>query len=319
LTSKLYSEWLDKYREAQQIRDKPRRERKMFKLVEWLENDYKLLGSTAVEDNLQTDVPETIKDLNKANIKVWMLTGDKEETAVNIGYSAGLLSNHVEKLFISGSRKAEVFQQLNDCKTRQVQLKANREKFSLVVSGDALDHIAHHYGEAFINLAKECVSLVCARMSPKQKTVLVQLVQKYDSEKVVLTVGDGANDMGMLNTANVGVAICGVEGRQAVSASDYAIGQFKFLKPLILWHGRENYRRNSYLVNYTLYKNFVFVLPLLIYGIWNRFSSQAYYEIYLLEVFNLIFTAAPIVFYAVLDQEHSKQDLLNYPCLYAPG
>ena len=138
-------------------------------------------------------------------------------------------------------------------------------------------------------------------MSPKQKTVLVHLVQKYDSDKVVLTVGDGANDMGMLNSANVGVAICGVEGRQAVSASDYAIGQFKFLKTLILWHGRENYRRNSYLVNYTLYKNIVFVLPLFIYGFWSRFSSQAYYEIYLLQVFNLIFTAAPIVLYAVLD------------------
>ena len=81
----------------------------MLKLIEWIESDYKLLGSTAVEDNLQTDVPQTIKDLNKANIKVWMLTGDKEETAVNIGYSAGLLSNEVEKLFISGSKKAEVF------------------------------------------------------------------------------------------------------------------------------------------------------------------------------------------------------------------
>ena len=73
------------------------------------------------------------------------------------------------------------------------------------------------------------------------------------------------------------------------------------------------------MVNYTLYKNFVFVLPLFIYGAWNRFSSQAYYEIYLLEVFNLIFTAAPIVFYAVLDQEHTKEDLLKYPCLYTPG
>jgi P-type E1-E2 ATPase len=94
-----------------------------------------------------------------------------------------------------------------------VQLKASNLKCSLVVSGDALDHISHHYGANFIKLAQGCVSLVCARMSPKQKTVLVELVQKYDSDKVVLTVGDGANDIGMLTTANVGVAICGVEGR----------------------------------------------------------------------------------------------------------
>lgn len=106
-----------------------------------------------------------------------MLTGDKEETAVNIGYSAGLLSNDVEKLFIVASKKAEVYQQLTECKSRQVQLKANDSSCSLVLSGDAIDHISHYYGEMFIELARQCDSLVCARMSPKHKTTLVELLQ----------------------------------------------------------------------------------------------------------------------------------------------
>lgn len=103
------------------------------------------------------------------------------------------------------------------------------------------------------------VVLAC-RVSPKQKGDIVDLVKHRHPGKNTLAIGDGANDVSMIMQAHVGVGIAGLEGMQAARASDFAIGQFKFLKPLLFVHGREAYRRNADLVCYAFYKNIMYVI-----------------------------------------------------------
>ena len=143
-------------------------------------------------------------------------------------------------------------------------------------------------------------------MSPKQKADIVRLVIEKNPKAITLAIGDGANDVNMINAAHIGVGISGVEGQQAVSASDYAIGQFKYLKNLLFVHGRESYRKNSYLVCYTFYKNVLFVMPQFWFGFYSAFSGQVFYEKWIYQIFNITFTAFPPIIFAIFDQEHSK-------------
>jgi phospholipid-transporting ATPase len=156
-------------------------------------------------------------------------------------------------------------------------------------------------------------------MSPKQKADIVRLVIEKNPKAITLAIGDGANDVNMINAAHIGVGISGVEGQQAVSASDYAIGQFKYLKNLLFVHGRESYRKNSYLVCYTFYKNVLFVMPQFWYGFYSAFSGQVFYEKWIYQVFNITFTAFPPIIFAIFDQEHSKSTLMQLPKLYKIG
>lgn len=123
---------------------------------------------------------------------------------------------------------------------------------------------------------------------------------KY-KEARTLAIGDGANDVNMITSAHVGVGISGLEGQQAARSADYAIGQFKFLKNLLFAHGRECYRRNSYLVIYIFYKNILFVVPQFWFGFLSVFSGQPLYEQWIYQLYNIIFTSIPIMWYAIFD------------------
>jgi len=115
--------------------------------------------------------------------------------------------------------------------------------------------------------------VIACRVSPKQKGVIVALVKGRFPEKTTLAIGDGANDVAMIMGADIGVGIAGKEGMQAARASDFAIGQFKLLKPLLFVHGRECYRRNSDLVCFTFYKNMLYIITQFWFGIWSLFSG----------------------------------------------
>lgn len=171
----------------------------------------------------------------------------------------------------------------------------------------------------FLKLACSSSVLIACRMSPKQKADVVRLVQKYHPKVITLAIGDGANDVNMITAAHIGVGISGVEGQQAVSASDYAIGQFKFLKNLLFVHGRESYRKNSYLVCYTFYKNVLFVFPQFWYGFYSAFSGQVFYEKWIYQIFNIIFTAYPVMIFALFDYQFNKTKLMAEPKHYKIG
>jgi phospholipid-transporting ATPase len=156
-------------------------------------------------------------------------------------------------------------------------------------------------------------------MSPKQKSELVKIVKSRQPETITLAIGDGANDVNMISTANIGVGILGKEGLQAAKVSDYAIANFCFLRRLLFVHGRECYRKNSFLVIYTYYKNIIIIGPQIAFGYYCIFSSQSIYEPRLYESYNILFTALPLIWFAISDKEYTNKKLEKEPHHYIRG
>ena len=234
------------------------REDKLEAVSDAIERELNLLGGTAIEDRLQDGVPETIALLGDAGIKLWVLTGDKVETAINIGFSCNLLSNDMDLIVFKSkedtieSAEMELDKHLAkfNMTGSDAELAAARKNHeppgpgnAIVIDGDALTLVLDEtVRQKFLLLCKQCKSVLCCRVSPSQKASVVSMV-KTGFDVMTLSIGDGANDVAMIQEADIGVGIAGEEGRQAVMSSDYAIGQFRFLQRLVLVHGRWSYRR----------------------------------------------------------------------------
>lgn len=245
------------------------REDKLETVSDAIERDLTLIGGTAIEDRLQDGVPDTIALLGDAGIKLWVLTGDKVETAINIGFSCNLLNNEMDLILLkieegnAEAAEAELDKHLNSfgITGSDEELKAARENHeppgpthAIVIDGDALKEVlTDKLRQKFLLLCKQCKSVLCCRVSPSQKAAVVQMV-KDGLDVMTLSIGDGANDVAMIQKADVGVGIAGEEGRQAVMSSDYAIGQFRFLQRLVLVHGRWSYRRLAETIANFFYK-----------------------------------------------------------------
>ncbi|KAI4350690.1 hypothetical protein L6164_005120 [Bauhinia variegata] len=310
-----------------------------------IERDLILLGATAVEDRLQKGVPECISKLALAGIKIWVLTGDKMETAVNIGYACSLLRQDMKQIVINldssdilslekqGDKEALAKASLESIK-KQIreglfQIKSAKEDsnmtkegsvaFGLIIDGKSLDFsLNKNLEKSFLELAVNCASVICCRSSPKQKARVTRLV-KLGTGKTTLSIGDGANDVGMLQEADIGVGISGVEGMQAVMASDFAIAQFRFLERLLLVHGHWCYRRIAMMICYFFYKNIAFGFTLFWFEAYASFSGQAAYNDWYMSFYNVFFTSLPVIALGVFDQDVSAQLCLKYPFLYLEG
>ena len=241
------------------------REEKLDAVYNTIERDLTLIGATAIEDKLQDGVPQTIANLQLAGIKVWVLTGDKQETAINIGYSCNLLNDDMwdEPYIVDGHTSEEVMKQLiahrrsidrhlgsggggekvrDDLSMRTLSVASTGADslaevsggFALVINGHSLVHALTPDMElAFLGVAEHCTAVICCRVTPLQKALVVELIKKY-KEAVCLAIGDGANDVSMIKAADIGVGISGQEGMQAVLASDYSIAQFRLVRLLTL-------------------------------------------------------------------------------------
>jgi phospholipid-transporting ATPase len=175
------------------------------------------------------------------------------------------------------------------------------------------------YKKLFYSLASKCKTVLCCRVTPKQKAQMVNLIKQHQPSTTTLAIGDGANDVNMITSANIGIGIIGVEGKQAARASDYAIGQFQFLKRLLFIHGRESYRKNSFIVVYNFYKNFLFVIPQFILGFESLFGGQTIYEPFIYQLYNILFAAFPIIWFGIYDRQLSDAALMNNPKHYTQG
>ncbi len=156
-------------------------------------------------------------------------------------------------------------------------------------------------------------------MSPKQKAQMVELIKSRQKDIITLAVGDGANDVNMISTAHIGIGIIGREGLQAAKVSDYAIGQFHFLRRLLFVHGRECYRKNSFVIIYTFYKNILVIVPQIAFGYFSLFSAVYIYDQYLFSCYNIIFTTFPIIWFAIADKEFTYRELESEPKYYIQG
>uniref|UniRef100_A0A8C1RAL2 Phospholipid-transporting ATPase n=1 Tax=Cyprinus carpio TaxID=7962 RepID=A0A8C1RAL2_CYPCA len=250
-----YQEWLKEYnRISTVLKD---RAQKLEECYELIEKNLLLLGATAIEDRLQAGVPETIATLMKANIKIWVLTGDKQETAINIGYSCKLVSHGMSLVIVNeDSLDATRATLTAHCSSLGDSLRKENE-LALIIDGQTLKYaLSFEVRQAFLDLALSCKAVICCRVSPLQKSEIVDMVKKH-VKAITLAIGDGANDVGMIQTAHVGVGISGNEGMQATNSSDYSIAQFSYLEKLLLVHGAWSYNRVTKCILYCFYKNVV--------------------------------------------------------------
>ncbi|XP_035423172.1 phospholipid-transporting ATPase ID isoform X1 [Cygnus atratus] len=341
LEESYYEDWSERLHRASGAPEA--REDRLARLYDEVEHDMMLLGATAIEDKLQQGVPETIAILTLANIKIWVLTGDKQETAVNIGYSCKMLTDDMTEVFvITGHTVLEVREELR--KAREKMMDASRSmsngfsyqeklsstkltsvleaiagEYALVINGHSLAHALEADMEVeFLETACACKAVICCRVTPLQKAQVVELVKKY-KKAVTLAIGDGANDVSMIKTAHIGVGISGQEGIQAVLASDYSFSQFKFLQRLLLVHGRWSYLRMCKFLCYFFYKNFAFTMVHFWFGFFCGFSAQTVYDQYFITLYNIVYTSLPVLAMGVFDQDVPEQRSMEYPKLYEPG
>ncbi|EHB07290.1 Putative phospholipid-transporting ATPase ID, partial [Heterocephalus glaber] len=283
--------------------------------------DFQLLGATAIEDKLQQGVPETIALLTLANIKIWVLTGDKQVTGHTVLEVREELRKAREKMLDSSRAVGNGFsyqEKLSSSKLASV-LEAVAGEYALVVNGHSLAHALEADMELeFLETACACKAVICCRVTPLQKAQVVELVKKY-KKAVTLAIGDGANDVSMIKTAHIGVGISGQEGIQAVLASDYSFSQFKFLQRLLLVHGRWSYLRMCKFLCYFFYKNFAFTMVHFWFGFFCGFSAQTVYDQYFITLYNIVYTSLPVLAMGVFDQDVPEQRSMEYPKLYEPG
>ncbi|CAL9698472.1 unnamed protein product [Knipowitschia caucasica] len=306
------------------------RDKRLADAYDRIETELILLGATAVEDRLQEKAADTIESLHKAGMKVWVLTGDKMETATATCYASKLFRRTTVILELTTKRTEE--QSLHDVLfdlSRTVlrpDLSSDLGEFSdfgLIIDGATLSAVLRpeesncgNYKDIFLEICRNCSAVLCCRMAPLQKAQIVKLIKMSKEHPITLAIGDGANDVSMILEAHVGIGIMGKEGRQAVRNSDYALPKFKHLKKLLLVHGHYYYIRISQLVQYFFYKNVVFMFPQFLYQFFCGFSQQPLYDTTYLTLYNISFTSLPILAYSLLEQHISTDILKKDPSLY---
>ena len=326
-----------------------------------IERNLYIIGATIVEDKLQENVPETIRDLSLADIKIWMLTGDKMDTAENIAKSCNLINDEIYLFRLCGKENSGYDNAINSITEFALKFRefkgrfdslSEPGKFAIIINEKMLCKIlpqdkdknknksetgikkitkkAKNFlkimqnqqmtlesntdindgdeEKLFMSIAKHATSVICCRVSPSQKAKVVLMMKRFNPQAVTLAIGDGGNDVPMIMEANIGVGIYGEEGMRAVQSSDYAIGEFQYLRSLLLYHGRNNYIRNAELIIYFFYKNFCFTLVHFYFGFYCNFTGQTILDDWFISCFNLLFTSLPLGMRALLDLDISIHD-----------
>uniref|UniRef100_A0A8C3VUG9 Phospholipid-transporting ATPase n=1 Tax=Catagonus wagneri TaxID=51154 RepID=A0A8C3VUG9_9CETA len=319
------------------------RDELLMETAEHLENQLTLLGATGIEDRLQEGVPDTIATLREAGIQLWVLTGDKQETAVNIAYACKLL-DQTDTVYSINTESQETCESILNFALEEVKQfhgpqKPARKLFGfrlspetppptsgaavpgagLVIDGKTLNTIFQgKLEEKFLELTQYCRSVLCCRSTPLQKSMLVKLVRDRLGV-MTLSIGDGANDVSMIQAADIGIGISGQEGMQAVMSSDFAISRFRHLTKLLLVHGHWCYWRLARMVVYYFYKNVCYVNLLFWYQFFCGFSGSTMIDYWQMIFFNLFFTSLPPLVFGILDKDVSMETLLALPELYKSG
>ena len=294
------------------------RQDKIEEVAILIEYKLELAGATAIEDKLQDGVPATIDQLRRANIKVWMLTGDKRETAINIGRSCRLIQDYSTITVLDhemgeiGTRIASSLRTLDHKDVAHTVVIIDGQTLSKLEAQEEL-----YYD--FIDLATRVDSVICCRASPSQKASLIRSVRKTLKSAITLAIGDGANDIAMIQEAHLGIGIAGKEGLQAARVSDYSIAQFRFLSKLLLVHGRWNYIRTCKYTLGTFWKEMMFYLTQALYQHYTSYTATSLYESWSLSMFNTLFTSLPVIFMGIFEADLKSETLLAIPELYSLG
>jgi len=292
---------------------------------EYLEHELELLGVTGVEDKLQKDVKPSLELLRNAGIKIWMLTGDKVETARCVAVSSKLVARGQYVHTIAKSMSPSLFTpnasltlalvKRKDLAQSSLSFLRSKTDACLLIDGESLALFLAHYRQEFISIAVQLPTVVACRCSPTQKADVARLIRSH-TQKRVCCIGDGGNDVSMIQAADVGVGIVGKEGRQASLAADFSITQFCHLVKLLVWHGRNSYKRSAKLGQFVIHRGLIISICQTVYSIASSFEPNPLYKDWLLVGYSTIYTMAP-VFSLVLDRDVDESVANLYPELYA--
>ncbi|KAI5859076.1 P-type ATPase-like protein [Tricharina praecox] len=306
LSAHRYQEFSAKYKAASLLLQN--RDKEMEKVVqEYLEHDLELLGVTGVEDKLQKDVKPSLELLRNAGIKIWMLTGDKVETARCVAVSAKLVARGQYIHTIAKLKR-------KDLAYDALEFLRNKTDCCLLIDGESLALFLDNYRDEFISLAVQLPAVVACRCTPTQKADVARLIREF-TKKRICCIGDGGNDVSMIQAADVGVGIVGKEGRQASLAADFSITQFCHLTKLLVWHGRNSYKRSAKLAQFVMHRGLVISVCQTMFSIASKFEPIALYQGWLLVGYATLYTMAP-VFSLVLDRDVDEHLANLYPELY---
>lgn len=276
-------------------------------VVESLQRDMTLLCVTGVEDRLQAGVRHTLELLRNAGIRTWMLTGDKLETATCIAKSSRLVSRTQSiHIFKRVSSRSEAHQELNAFRRKQ--------DTALVIQGDSLEVCLEYYEHELMELIALAPAVVACRCSPQQKAAVVRLIERHTG-KIAAAVGDGGNDVSMIQAASVGIGIVGKEGKQASLASDFSLSQFSHIGRLLLVHGRDSYKRSASLSQFVIHRGLIITTMQAVFSAVFYFSSVSLYQGFLMVGYATVYTMLP-VFSLVLDRDVTGDIAMMYPELY---
>uniref|UniRef100_A0A2K6RVJ3 Phospholipid-transporting ATPase n=1 Tax=Rhinopithecus roxellana TaxID=61622 RepID=A0A2K6RVJ3_RHIRO len=357
IEEKQFAEWNKKFMAASVA--STNRDEALDKVYEEIEKDLILLGATAIEDKLQDGVPETISKLAKADIKIWVLTGDKKETAENIGFACELLTEDTTICYgedINSLLHARMENQRNRGGVYAKFAPPVQEPFfppggnrALIITGSWLNEILLEKKTKRSKILKlkfprteeerrmrtQSKRRLEAKKEQRQKNfvglacecstvicchkAIVVDLVKRYKKAITLAIGDGANDVNMIKTAHIGVGISGQEGMQAVMSSDYSFAQFRYLQRLLLVHGWWSYIRMCKFLRYFFYKNFAFTLVHFWYSFFNGYSAQTAYEDWFITLYNVLYSSLPVLLMGLLDQDVSDKLSLRFPGLYIVG
>ncbi|XP_048657197.1 phospholipid-transporting ATPase IB [Marmota marmota marmota] len=274
----------------------------------------------AYTDLTETDYQDWLQEYKKASAisqnRIQRLEECYEIIVKVMSFSCKLISSTTPRIYLNADSFEAAQQAINHNCGDLGNLLGKENDLALIIDGETLKYaLRFEIQKKFLDLALSCRAVLCCRLSPLQKAEIVDLVKKHE-EAITLAVGDGANDVGMIRMAHVGVGISGNEGMQATNNSDYSIAQFRYLEKLLLVHGTWNYFRVTKCILYSFYKNVV----LYIIGLWfsfvNGFSGQIIFEHWCISLYNVIFTSLPPLTLGIFEKCCSQKSLLEYPQLY---
>ncbi|KAL7983788.1 hypothetical protein Chor_000664, partial [Crotalus horridus] len=343
LSNEDYSCWLKSHIEAESSIEN--REELLFQSASRIETNLHLLGATGIEDRLQDGVPETIINLRKAGLQIWVLTGDKQETAINIAYACKLLDhdeeiitlnadsvemcaamleqhlNWVDSKFYSETTKNFLQKTKGEFTPFSVSSSLSQPNLGLVIDGRTLAYaLDKGLEDKFLSLARKCRCVLCCRSTPIQKGMVVKLIRDK-LKTMTLAIGNCNRLIEADITSFRGLTFCFMTDQTdlAVMASDFAVPKFRYLEKLLLVHGHWCYSRLANMVLYFLYKNAMFVALLFWYQFYCGFSGSSMIDQWYLIFFNLLFSSLPQLIVGVLDKDVPAETLIAIPQLYTSG
>ena len=284
LSANEYKEWNKLFIEASSVLED--REATIRKVVDQLEADMEFLGITGVEDKLQEDVCQTLEAVRNAGINVWMLTGDKMETATCIAISAGIKSAQ-QQLYTMKEMEDPI-----EIKNKLDEFN-NRSNTVLIIDGNSLKHTLENHKRYFFEVTAKAPAVICCRCSPTQKAIITESIKLYTGRKTC-GIGDGGNDVGMIQAADVGVGIVGKEGMQAALAADFSILQFKHLTKLLLWHGRLSYKRSAVMSQFVIHRGLVISVIQAVFSCVFYYVAIPIYNGWLMLGYSTVYTMFPV-------------------------